>query len=257
MQPVGKYLLGMDPVKQTPSEHKASLATLCKFQESAWKCVAYTSLSMVAFSALKNETFWWDTAELWTECSGIPCEYEPSRMMTMSFVADMAYYTYAIPYCIVLETKRKDFWATFVHHIITVILIGYAYSLGFTKAGLVVIALHDVCDPFLEFAKMTKYANMELLTNVFFVIFTFVWIAMRVLYFPLWIIRSILFDAYAAVVQGNTPPDFPHWGMFSGMLISLWLLHVFWTYVILKIAVEAVASGAADDHREKEREHLE
>jgi ceramide synthetase len=174
--------------------------------------------------------------------------------MNLAYAADMAYYTYAIPYCIFFETKRKDFWATFLHHIVTVALIGYSFCLGLTKVGVVIMFLHDICDPWLEVAKLSKYAGAELATNTLFVIFTITWIAMRVVYFPLWVIHSAVFDAYDTIkaASGAFSTSFPHWGFLCGMLVILWVLHVFWTYVILKIAMQAISQGSADDSREKD-----
>jgi TLC domain len=128
---------------------------------------------------------------------------------------------------------------------------GYSFCVGFTKVGVVVMFLHDVCDPWLEAAKMTRYAGMAKTTNTLFVIFTMTWIAMRDVYFPGWVIRSALFDAWGMIVGDQIPPKFPHWQCFTVMLIVLWVLHLFWTYVILRIAVEAVTAGELDDTREK------
>jgi hypothetical protein len=250
MQPLGKHVLGIQHEKKSDSPHHAALKTLEKFQESAWKSVAYAVLSVAAGIALSDEIFWLKTELLWTECSQLPCEYQTPPRMRFAYACDMAYYTYAIPYCILVETKRKDFWMTFMHHIITVILIGYSYALGFTKVGVVIMFLHDVCDPLLELAKLTKYAKFESLTNSFFVLFMLTWIVMRIVYYPLWVIRSVLFECYDAVLGKPDVTEFPHWQLFSGMLITLWVLHLIWTYTIVKIAVSALTKGAANDPRE-------
>ena len=157
MQPIGKALLEVDKPLQSDKERRDKEATLLKFQESAWKCAAYITLSVISGLALKDQTFWKHTEQFWEECSEeVPCEFQTTPMMLLAYASDMAYYTYAIPYCIITETKRKDFWATFAHHVATVALIGYSFCLGFTKCGVVVMFLHDICDPFLEFAKMTR-----------------------------------------------------------------------------------------------------
>ena len=251
MQPVGKQLVGLNIKGLTESQRSNREATLLKFQESAWKAVAYISLTVISAVALQPETFWHSTREFWSECSRVPCEFESTPRMLVAYASDMAYYTYAIPYCIFFETKRRDFWATFAHHIVTVMLIGYSFCLGFTKVGVVVMFLHDICDPFLELAKMARYAGWDMATNTLFVIFTVTWIAMRDVYLPGWVIWSVLFEAWEIVVGDQVPPEFPHWELFSGMLIVLWVLHVYWTYAILKIAVEAVSAGSLHDTREK------
>lgn len=251
MQPLGKRLLKIESAKKTDEEQNPlSSKKLEKFQESAWKCVAYLALTAGSTFALSNETFWRDVTDLWTGCNGFPCQYEGSMRMKFAYALDMAYYMYAIPYCIMFETKRKDFWATMLHHIVTVALIGYSYALGFTKVGVLIMFLHDVCDSPLEMAKLAKYAGKEALTNGLFVMFTIIWIAMRVIYFPVWVIWSVCFDASYAVMGPNARTAFPHWELFAGMLLTLWVLHLYWTYVILQIAAAAVVQGSANDTRE-------
>ena len=255
LQPVGRWALDLRRVESSGSARqiKDRKHTFGKFQESAWKCFAYTCLTLASWWALRRETYWHDTHEFYTECSRIPCEYRATEAMNFAYALDMAYYTYAIPYCILFEEKREDFWATFAHHVVTVALIAYSYVLGFTKVGVVILFLHDICDPWLELAKLFRYGGVEWAANALFVVFTVTWIAMRDVYYPLWVIRSVLYDAYDMVVgaAGATRQSFPHWETLSAMLIFLWVLHVFWTYVILKIAVQAVRQGSVDDTREK------
>lgn len=162
---------------------------------------------------------------------------------------------YAIPYAHMFETRRKDFWATMSHHIVTVLLIGFSYFLGFTKIGLVIMFLHDVCDPFLELAKLGGYASAEGVTNTLFAIFTVLWISMRVVYFPIWVIYSVLFLALDAVAGDADPTPFMYiYYGFAGLLIFLWLLHLFWTYMILKVALLALCGVSAKDTREDDEE---
>jgi sphingoid base N-palmitoyltransferase len=158
----------------------------------------------------------------------------------------------AIPYCALFETKRKDLWATMLHHWVTVALIGYSYATGLTKVGVVIMFLHDVTDPLLEAAKLTKYARSpEFVTNGVFVLFLLGWFATRVFYYPLWVIRSVLWECWDAVLGRPEVTQFPHWHLFSALLICLWVLHLFWTTTIVKIAVTALTQGSAEDPREE------
>lgn len=151
LQPLGKRLLKIQPPKKSDDQPQAASAKkLEKFQESAWKCIVYILLTAASSFALSNETFWRDVSEYWTQCDRLPCQYEASRRIKFAYALDMAYYMYAIPYCIMFETKRKDFWATLLHHFVTVALIAYSYALGFTKIGVIIMFLHDVCDSPLE-----------------------------------------------------------------------------------------------------------
>lgn len=161
---------------------------------------------------------------------------------------------YAIPYACMFETRRKDYWATMAHHFVTVSLLCCSYAMGFNKIGLVIMFLHDIADPFLEVAKIGNYTSppQPAVTNSFFIIFAMLWIIMRVFYFPIWVIYSVLFYAVDAVAgDADTSQYIWIWYVFSGMLIFLWLLDLFWAYTILGIAFAAASSGgAAQDSRE-------
>lgn len=253
MQPVGKRWLGMRGHKKMDDidDDPVLESRLTKFQESAWKCLLYTFLTCISTYALRNETFWRNTTEFWTGCeNSLPCKYEASSEMNFAYAVDMAYYAYAIPYLLVFEEKRNDFWATFWHHVATVILIGYSFALGWTKVGLVIMILHDVCDPFLELAKIAKYANQEALTNTFFILFVMVWCWMRMVYFPFWVNWSVLFEGYEIAVGVGNKLAFPHYQILAGLLVFLQCLQAFWTYFIVKIAWNAVMHGSSDDVRE-------
>ena len=63
---------------------------------------------------------------------------------------------------------------------------------SFTKVGTMVFLLHDINDGFLESAKMANYADKLFLGNCLFVLFIISWVATRLTYFPLWVIRSCL-----------------------------------------------------------------
>jgi hypothetical protein len=161
---------------------------------------------------------------------------------------------YAIPYATFVDIRRKDYWATMSHHWVTFSLITFSYGMGLTKAGLVIMLLHDVSDPFLELAKVGNYATppRKAFTNTLFVVFTALWISMRVVYFPGWVLYSVLFHAVDGVA-GDADPSGVIWVWYflTGLLIALFLLHLFWTFTIIKIALIAVASGGrAEDSRE-------
>ena len=55
-----------------------------------------------------------------------------------------------------------------------------------------VFLLHDINDGFLEAAKMANYADRLFVGNCLFILFIISWVATRLTYFPLWVIRSCL-----------------------------------------------------------------
>jgi TLC domain len=242
----------LDQKKHDDVEGNAALENkLLKFQESAWKTLLYTALASVSAYALSKEVFWRNTAEFWTGCeNSLPCKYEASNEVKFAYALGFGFYMYGLPYLILFEVKRKDFWAMTAHHVATLILIGYSFLMGWTKVGVVIMFLHDICDPFLEMAKIAKYVNREALTNVLFVMLLVMWTGMRCVYFPFWVNRSVLFEGYEIAVGAGNKLAFPHYQVLASMLVFLQCLQFFWVYLIFQIAYKAVTSSSLTDIRE-------
>lgn len=62
----------------------------------------------------------------------------------------------------------------------------------FTRAGAVVMLLHDPSDIFLEGAKLCNMAGWELPTIILFALLLTTWGFLRLVVLPFWIIRSML-----------------------------------------------------------------
>uniref|UniRef100_A0A1I8EYL2 TLC domain-containing protein n=1 Tax=Wuchereria bancrofti TaxID=6293 RepID=A0A1I8EYL2_WUCBA len=88
-------------------------------------------------------------------------------------------------------------------------------------------------------------------------IWLYVWIVTRLIYFPFFIIRPVLFDA-PALIQADyrweniQPPIVPR--LFALMLLSLLILHIYWTIIIMKIALKSVKGNINDIREELDNE---
>lgn len=253
LQPLGKKWLEMPNKKKDDVDVDPALEKkLFKFQESVWKTIVFSTLSAVSAYALSKEMFWKDTAEFFTGCeNSLPCKYEASSEVNFAYALGLAHYLYMLPYLVFFEVKRKDFWPMLSHHVATIVLIGYSFLLGYTKVGIVIMLLHDICDPFLELAKAAKYVKREALMNTSFVGLLLSWTLMRLIYFPFWVNREVLFFGYTRAVGEGNQLAFPHYQIMAGMLVFLNTLSAYWWVLIVKIAVNAVASDSSlEDSRE-------
>jgi ceramide synthetase len=107
------------------------------------------------------------------------------------------------------------------------------------------MVLHDTCDIFMEGAKLAKYTNREDVATGLFAAFTVAWLLLRLVCFPLLVIRSTLFEADRIVDLS----DFWFY-TFNGLLCMLLVLHVYWFTLILRIVLLALKTGGAHDVRE-------
>ena len=114
-----------------------------------------------------------------------------------------------------------------------------------------IMVCHEANDIFLELAKMAKYAGKEAVATATFVIFTLSWFATRIYFFPMRVINSTLWEARERAAEVGATIE-PHNSILNGFLIFLVCLHVYWSYLILKIAYRALLGQGTDDIREEE-----
>lgn len=147
-----------------------------------------------------------------------------SFSLMLFYMCQCGFYVYSIGALIAWETRRKDFSVMMSHHIVTTILITYSYltryilckilcinacicifafsvsflekwsvfwvSCRFFRIGMIILALHDTSDVFLEAAKLFKYSEKEVAASACFGLFAISWLFLRLIYFPFWIIRT-------------------------------------------------------------------
>jgi ceramide synthetase len=131
----------------------------------------------------------------------------------------------------------------FIHHNVTIALIGLSWTAHFTRVGTLIILVHDCSDHLLELAKMLKYTGYQKTCDIFFVLFAVTWIVTRCGIFPFWILRSTLFDA------GTFVQLFPLYYVFLILLGLLQVLNLVWTFMLVKAIWSAIKTGEAEDNR--------
>ncbi|MGH0172854.1 UNVERIFIED_CONTAM: hypothetical protein FKN15_001323 [Acipenser sinensis] len=128
-----------------------------------------------------------------------------------------------------LKNPSQDFKEQIIHHLATLNLLAFSWCCNYIRVGTLVMLIHDASDVLLESAKMFNYAGFTTICNSLFVLFTIVFIITRLVIFPFWIIHCTWF--YPVLFF---PPFFGYY-FFNVMLIVLQMLHIFWTYLILRM----------------------
>ncbi|XP_055842170.1 ceramide synthase 6 [Episyrphus balteatus] len=206
-------------------------STLVKFCENSWRCLYYTYSFIFGLIVLWDKPWFWDIKNCWY---GYPHQSIESDIWWY-YMISMSFY-WSLTGTQFFDVKRKDFWQMFIHHMVTLLLMALSWVCNLHRVGSLVLVVHDCADIFLEAAKLTKYANYQKACDCIFAVFTVVWIVTRLGFYPR-IIYSSSIEAPAIL------PMFPAYYIFNGLLILLLLLHIVWTYMIVKIAIESVKKG--------------
>ncbi|XP_026547281.1 ceramide synthase 4-like [Notechis scutatus] len=186
----------------------------------------------MALAILYNKPWLWDLRECWVG-------YPQQPLQTSIF----GYYLVQISfYCSLLislpfDVKRKDLHEQIVHHLVTVFLIGFSFCLNFIRIGSLVMFLHDISDCLLEVAKMFTYLKWQKTCDALFVTFSVAFLVTRLGIFPC----KILHNTYYYSMEIYQP--FFGYYFFNALLMVLQLLHIFWSYLIIRMVYRFLICG--------------
>lgn len=218
-------------------------STLKKFCETGWRWVFYTSILVYGVVCLWDKPWFWNIRHCWYDYP----YHQVDSDVWFYYMVELSFY-WSLSISQFFDVKRKDFWEMFVHHNTTIALMMFSWTAHFTRIGTLVLIVHDCADHLLELAKLCKYIKYKRACDVVFVIFSVTWIVTRCGIYPSWILYSTLHDA-AGFIQ-----MFPAYYIFNGLLGTLQILHLVWTYFLIKAIHKALTKGGLDDERSDSEE---
>ncbi|XP_042025290.1 ASC1-like protein [Salvia splendens] len=250
---VGRRLVfgkGMEVVENESDERKKKIR---KFKESAWKCVYFLSAEILALSVTYNEPWFTKTKHFWEGPGNQTWPKQKYKLKLKGlYMYTGGFYVYSIFALIFWEMRRSDFWVSMGHHVVSSTLIILSYILRFGRVGSMVLALHDATDVFLEIGKMSKYSGAEALASCSFVMFVLLWIILRLIYYPFWILWSTSYELIEYLDKETLKGEGPiYYYVFNTLLFYLLVLHVYWWVLMFRMLVAQIKAGGAvsDDVR--------
>merc|ERR1711915_66236 len=212
--------------------------TLKKFCETGWRCAFYTFILMYGTNCLRDKAWLWDIRHCWYNYPF----HQMDNDVWWYYMLELSFY-WSLSISQFFDVKRKDFWGMFIHHNATIALMMFSWTTHFIRIGTLVLIVHDCADPLLELAKLFRYAKYKKTCDAIFFLFSITWVVTRCGVFPVWILYSTLFDAVKFFDM------FPAYYIFNGLLCTLQLLHIVWTYLLYKVIQKALSKGNIDDMR--------
>ena len=141
-----------------------------------------------------------------------------------------------------VESKRKDYYQMFGHHILTCLLMYLSWHKNTVRVGHAILTLMDFSDILLPAAKLLKYARHQTLCDVGFVAFLVSWVATRH-----YLLTRIIWKIYAVqplVIDGVNQTN-----IFVWLLSALELVICVWSAAIAKVLYGVVVGAGAQDNR--------
>ncbi|KAJ3249098.1 hypothetical protein HDU78_007060 [Chytriomyces hyalinus] len=209
-----------------------------KFQTSTWRAFLYGISTAFGLYICLNES-WSCNTKLYFE--GYP--HKTTFWLKLYYNIGFGNYAYQLV-AVFYEPRQSDFVQMVSHHVATVTVMLMSYVLGFTRAGVMILFLHDCSDPLMEIAKSLLYAKRQVWADAFFGLFAMTFLVTRDIVFPIYIIAPLMtYSKYEDGVQ--MPRGFGHYFYgIAGCLYVLQALNIFWGYLIVKMIARVVRSGS-------------
>uniref|UniRef100_A0A803YEU0 TLC domain-containing protein n=1 Tax=Meleagris gallopavo TaxID=9103 RepID=A0A803YEU0_MELGA len=162
-------------------------------------------------------------------------------MLELSFYCSLVF---TLPF----DVKRKDFKEQIVHHAATIFLISFSYCANYIRIGTLVMVIHDASDCFLEPTKIFNYMKWKKTCDSLFMIFSAVFLISRLVIFP----YTVLYNTYYYSMEIFQP--FFGYYFVNALLITLQLLHIFWSCLIIHMVYKFMLQGTMEKDMRSETE---
>eukprot|EP01065_Artemidia_motanka_P053646 TRINITY_DN9_c1_g1_i1.p1 TRINITY_DN9_c1_g1~~TRINITY_DN9_c1_g1_i1.p1 ORF type:complete len:345 (+),score=128.70 TRINITY_DN9_c1_g1_i1:88-1122(+) len=192
-----------------------------------WNGAFHTASTLWLYMWLPWHRWYWDTSLLW-ENSKNGTQVQPMELeFKVFYMLQLGYHIQSIVWH-AIEERRPDFLTMVVHHVVTIALIVGSWYKCYVRIGMLVLLVHDASDVFVCACKATHMCGMKKASHVLFVVMFFSWLYYRLWLYPTWVIYSV-----------STFPDIGSfaWSLFTGLMIVLLCLHIWWFHLFVKMAV--------------------
>ncbi|KAK7474762.1 hypothetical protein BaRGS_00033994 [Batillaria attramentaria] len=224
---------------------KTTPSALYKFKECGWHLFFYTFIFVYGLWTLWDKPWLRVTVNSWIGWPKQPIDKD----VFMFYLMELSFY-WSLLFSMLFQKdyQKKDKKEMTIHHCVTIALIYFSWACNFVRVGTLVLVVHDIADPWLAIAKMAQYSNHQTICEAFFGVFIVVWILSRCVVYPIWVLNT------SAVEIHDYVTTFPAYWFFNGLLFVLQILHIMWTYLILRIAFQKIQRGSIEKDERSESE---
>ncbi|KAL8177487.1 UNVERIFIED_CONTAM: hypothetical protein K2H54_008549 [Gekko kuhli] len=234
-----------------------------KFCEACWRSFFYITSFSMGMGIMYNKPWTWDSRECWT---GYPQQpLVPS--IYVYYITQLSFYG-SLAITLPFDVKRKDHNMQIIHHAATIFLISFSYCANYIRIGTLVMIIHDASDCFLEVSeahdhcereeekeeeptKVFHYLKRRKICDTLFIIFSVVFLFSRLLIFP----NKVLYNTYYYSMELYQP--FLGYYLMNGSLMILQMLHIFWSYLIVRMLRRFVICGTMEKDLRSDSEDSE
>eukprot|EP00299_Pterocystis_sp_00344_P019273 c9580_g1_i1.p1 GENE.c9580_g1_i1~~c9580_g1_i1.p1 ORF type:complete len:353 (+),score=72.25 c9580_g1_i1:38-1096(+) len=235
----------------------SSKITHRKFTAQCWQLVVHVGMAYLEYQAVKKIN-WVDEPHL----LGPPAKHlniPIDRDVINVYVIQSAIWIVTGLSHRFVEEHHKDYYVMYFHHIVTLAVVSGSRSRGLHLYGTVIFWIHDVSDIPLDLMKICNLLRLHgyscfFITEISYFVTVGVWVFQRLYRLPFWLLYSVIIDSTFGEFNGRrtfcsdaesngTVLDCYILRFSTALLAILLLMHIFWTYLLLRIARRSLYVG--------------
>jgi hypothetical protein len=195
------------------------------------------------------------------ECSQIYRDYpnwpaDGRFKLELYYMIQLGIHFFSLFEMVIIKRKTElKFHEYCLHHSIAVSLIMFSIMSNQVTDGVVVLIIHDASDILMAFARF--YIELDCakkwISNMTYIFMILIWIWMRIIVFPFCCLTNLYI---------SRPTENDSWNMISFeynyilvMAIVLYGMHLFWTFLIIKIGLKSIGKKSWDNVHDKKVKH--
>jgi len=217
-----------------------------KFADQSWQLAIHVSMTCYGLYVLPALDWIQDTKQCYRGPGGA-YGTQGDVWLERLYVMQISIWAYTAFSHRWVDSRHKDYFVMFTHHVVTIFLICVSWNINL-KFGALVLLLHDASDIGVDLLKMSNYAGRGSdhgglpITEVIFVTALVVWIYLRLWVYPTVLLPSAFFESVAVCEDVGV-----NCSIMRLALVVLQIMHVWWTYLLLRILVSGIThdSGRA------------
>ncbi|KAL1920865.1 uncharacterized protein VTP21DRAFT_11500 [Calcarisporiella thermophila] len=222
---------------------------ITRFCEQGWACLYYSTAFSVGIYIASGSEYWFDFKHFWL---GYP-HLHFTALFKYYYLLQFSFWIHQF-FVLQIEDPRKDYRELVMHHVNTCVLIFASYCCNFTRIGNAVFCSMDFADIFLALAKCLYYLKFETASNIVFAFLLVCWTYSR-LYVYTGFMYSTLVDSFKYIPNMHLKPSTGWWCpwfvpyIIFTLLLGLYVLNIFWTYLMFRIAYRTLRGKELKDDR--------
>lgn len=185
-------------------------------------------------ASIYKEKWIWNRSDF-ISTDPIPMKYK------LIYLMEMAFYTVE-QISLVFEPRKKDFIAISIHHCVTILILIISFCSSYYRHGILILLCHNISDPLLEISKIENYFKNTIVSTIGFIIFASVFMIARLIVYPFlcYTIFNQLLERELRIREI----------IILFILLTLQILHIFWTKYIIALAIRILQNQKIKDPRE-------